>query len=135
MLLTQLYKVYKSRIKFAMIYIREAHPTDGWTFGEGVMAKIVHSYTPQAHFNIPDPQTIDERRKIADKCQKTLQYEMITYVDDMDNLANRLYAAQPTRLYLIGTDGKVVYAGKPGPLGFSPSEFGGAIKQYLKSYA
>ncbi|MBS1250735.1 MAG: hypothetical protein MAG431_02330 [Chloroflexi bacterium] len=47
-------------------------------------------------------------------------------------LKNRQEAtAWPTRLYLVGVDGKVVYRAGLGPFGFKPSELDGAIKEYL----
>ena len=116
-----------------MIYIREAHPVDGWTFGHGMMAGMIHSYAPLTNIDIRDPQTIAERRRIAGRCEAKLQYGFKTYVDEMDDRVNNLYAAKPTRLYLIGLDGKVAYAGGIGPLGFKPVEFGHAIENYLKS--
>ena len=42
------------------------------------------------------------------------------------------YAAWPERLYLIGVDGRVVYAGGRGPHGFSPAELKEAISALLK---
>ena len=42
-------------------------------------------------------------------------------------------AAKPTRLYLIGLDGRVVYAGGLGPYGFSPGALSNAIQDYLTS--
>ena len=115
-----------------MIYLREAHPVDGWTFGHGIMAGMIRSYAPHAIIDIQDPQTIDERRQAAVSCQERLQYGFKTYVDEMDDRVNTLYAAKPTRLYFIGLDGKVVYASGAGPLGFKPAKFGDAIKSYLK---
>ena len=44
---------------------------------------------------------------------------------------NKAYAASPTRLYLVGQDGRVVYAGGLGPWGFRPAELKGAIEGYL----
>ena len=49
----------------------------------------------------------------------------------MDDVVSKAYAAKPTRLYLIGLDGRVVYAGGLGPFGFRPEEFGEAIVEYL----
>jgi hypothetical protein len=54
-----------------------------------------------------------------------------TYVDEMDANVNKTYAAMPTRLYLIGLDGRVVYAGGLGPFGFKPAALGTAIDEYL----
>jgi len=129
--LKQLFDKYHDKIQFVMIYIREAHPVDGWTFGQGMMASMVHSFAPLTNTNIHDPQTIDERRHIAFQCKDTLQYGFKTYVDEMDDRVNTLYAAKPTRLYLIGLEGKVVYAGGIGPLGFKPAELECAIDHYL----
>ena len=79
-----------------------------------------------------DPQTIEERREVARECETALQYGVHTYVDEMDDAVNRAYAAWPTRLYLVGLDGKVVYAGGMGPYGFKPEKLKAAIERYLK---
>ena len=81
--------------------------------------------------DVYDPKTIEERRAVAGRCEATLQYDILTYVDEMDDTANKAYAAFPTRLYLVGLDGRVVYAGGLGPFGFKPAELGAAIKEYL----
>jgi len=49
----------------------------------------------------------------------------------MDDTVNKAYAAMPTRLYLVGMDGRVVYASGLGPYGFKPAELGEAIEGYL----
>lgn len=41
------------------------------------------------------------------------------------------YAALPDRLYLVGLDGRVVYASGPGPFGFKPAELKEAMNKYL----
>ena len=80
-----------------------------------------------------DPKTIEERREVAGECETALQYGVHTYVDDMDDAVNRAYAAWPTRLYLVGLDGKVVYAGGLGPYDFKPEKLRAAIERYLRS--
>ena len=62
---------------------------------------------------------------------ESLKYGIQTYVDEIDDGVNRAYAAWPTRLYLVGLDGQVVYAAGPGPYGFKPAELAEAIKAYL----
>jgi hypothetical protein len=130
--LGQIFEKYQDKVEFAMVYIREAHPVDGWTFGDGIMAGMIQSYAPQANIEIQDPQTVDERRQVAGNCQQKLQYGFMTYVDEINDRVSTLYAAKPTRLYLIGLDGKVAYAGGAGPLGFKPAQFDDAIKSYLE---
>jgi hypothetical protein len=78
-----------------------------------------------------DPKTIEERRATAGECESALQYGIKTYVDEMDDHVNHTYAGWPTRLYLIGKDGKIVYAGGQGPLDFKPAKLQAAIKKYL----
>jgi hypothetical protein len=114
--LRDLYEAYSDRVQFLLIYIREAHPTDGWYIG--------------AH-NIRDPQSIKERRRVAGECEVGLQYGIRTYVDEMDDEVMKAYAAWPDRLYLIGLDGRVVYAGKQGPMGFRPGRLKKAIDALL----
>jgi len=74
---------------------------------------------------------MEERRKAAGQCEDALQYGIRTYVDEMDDAVSKAYAAHPTRLYLVGVDGKVVYAAGLGPFDFHPYKLGAAIEQYL----
>jgi hypothetical protein len=78
-----------------------------------------------------DPKTIEERRAVAGECETALQYGIKTYVDEMDDHVNHTYAAWPTRLYLVGLDGKVVYAGGLGPWGMKAKELKDAMDEYL----
>ena len=82
-------------------------------------------------WSIHDPKTIEERRKAAGDCEEALKYGVKTYVDDIDDVVNKAYAAWPTRLYLIDTNGIVFYAGGPGPFGFSPSALRKAVRELL----
>ena len=130
-----IYKKYHQRVRFLSIYIREAHPVDGWWLGKGAIGMALKLSNSKAATDVYDPQTIEERRKVAGQCEDTLQYGIQTYVDEMDDAVNKAYAAWPTRLYLIGVDGHVSYAGGLGPFEFKPSEFGKAIEAYLEREA
>jgi len=130
--LHDLYKQYHNHVQFLNIYIREAHPKDGWWLGGSISQLIFRAKGwSKAATDVYDPKTIEERNQIAGRCESTLQYEIPTYVDTMDDKVNKAYAAYPTRLYLISIDGQVVYAGGLGPFGFKPAELKTAIEQYL----
>ena len=118
-------------MQFLSIYINEAHPVDGWWFGKGVLGYAMKLARLKAATDVYDPTTIEERRAVAGQCEEALQYGIHTYVDEMDDAVNKAYAAWPTRLYLVGLDGRIVYAGGLGPFGFKPGEFGEAIDSYL----
>ena len=117
MSLGDLYAKHNEHVRFVVIYIREAHPKDGWDYGD--------------ISTVNDPTSIAQRRELAKECGVAMKHGIKTYVDKMDDRTMRAYAAFPERLYLIGTDGKVVYRGGLGPMGFSPQEFAAAIEQEL----
>ena len=131
MSLHDLYVKYHERVQFLIIYIREAHPVDGWWLGGGAWGKLLKARKSKAATDIYDPKTIEERCTVARRCEVELKYEIPTYVDEIEDTVNKAYAAIPTRLYLIGLDGRVAYAGGLGPFGFKPAELGTAIAEYL----
>lgn len=117
MSLSDLYERYSDQVQFLMIYIREAHPTDGWDIG--------------SDYRTHDPTTMDERRKVASDCETALKYGIKTYVDEMDDAVMMAYVGWPERLFLVDCDGEIAYAGEKGPWGFKPEELEEAIKEIL----
>ena len=131
--LEEIYKEYHQQVQFLSIYIREAHPVDGWWMGRRLTRGLMKKYSPKVSMEHYDPQTIEERRAVAGECETALQYGIHTFVDTMDDHVNKTYAAWPTRLYLVGTDGHIVYAGGQGPYDFHPWKLKKAIDNYLGS--
>ena len=131
MSILKLYEQFHDEIQFLSIYIREAHPVDGWWLGRRLTKNLMLRFAPKVSMQHDDPTTMDERRAVARECETALQYGVRTYVDEMDDRVNKAYAGWPTRLYLIGLDGKVVYAGGMGPYDFRPAKLERAIKLYL----
>jgi hypothetical protein len=128
--LHSLYEEFSHQVQFIKVYIREAHPVDGWWFGRGFMSTLLKLSRSKASRDLYDPKTIQERRAAAGDCEQSLQYGIKTYGDEMDDRVNKAYAAWPTRLYLINKDGIVIYAGGLGPFGFKP----GVLKQAIQNY-
>ena len=114
-----------------MIYIREAHPRDGWWLGGGLPGLGLKLSRSKASTDIYDPRTLDERRDVANQCVTALEYEIPTLVDEIDDPVNKAYAGLPTRLYLIDVEGVVAYAGGLGPWGFKPEELKVAMDKLL----
>lgn len=94
------------------MYIKEAHPVDGWRMGVNDMAGIAFE----------QPKSTEERFGIADQCSQRLDMKTPVLVDDMDDSTCNNYAAFPDRLYIIDLEGKVVYKGGRGPFGYKPKE-------------
>ncbi len=94
-----------------MVYIREAHPSDGWAMPQNERQGI----------SVKDPKTLTERASVAEKACTLLKIKLPCVVDGMDDAANRAYAAWPDRVFVVDKDGKVAVMGGPGPGGFAPS--------------
>lgn len=78
-----------------------------------------------------DPKTIEERRKVAGRCMKDLDLTIPALVDGMDDAANLAYAGWPERLYVVGKDGTIAYAGGMGPFHFKPGEMTKFLTEHL----
>jgi hypothetical protein len=112
---------YRDRVDFVVVYIREAHPEDGWV--------IAHNRSEE--IRIQDPTTTAERVQVAESCALRLQIQMPVVVDEVDDAIARAYGALPDRLYLIGRGGEVAFQGDPGPFGFRPEDLERAIEEEL----
>lgn len=113
----KVYQRYKDRADFLMVYVREAHPTDGW-------------YMPGAErygADIAQPRTYDERVGVAQTCQKSLKFGMPFLVDTIDDQVGAAYSGMPSRLYVLDRQGKVAYKSGRGPFGFKPAEMEQAL--------
>jgi iodothyronine deiodinase-like protein len=107
-----LHERYGDQVEFLAIYLREAHPTDGWRMASNDRAGIA----------LVQPRNQDERNAAADQCCSTLEIKMPLLVDDLDDRVGNAYSGMPDRLYLIDRDGKVAFKSGRGPFGFKPGE-------------
>jgi hypothetical protein len=89
-------------------------------------------FEPKVSIDHYDPQTLEERRQVAGECREALKYGIRIYVDEMDDRVNIAYAAWPTRLYLVGLDGRVIYGGSLGPI-IRPAKLKVEIERYLSA--
>lgn len=90
-----------------MVYTREAHAID--------------SDRPNGRSQVEQPVSTEERRQVAKDFLDNMKLKKIpTLLDDIKDTAGTAYASLPDRLYLIGKDGKIAFAGDKGPRGFKP---------------
>ena len=101
----EIYNELKERVAFLLIYIREAHPEDGWQVGINYTQNVVYD----------QPVSAAERAAIAKNCVHGYAIRMPVAVDDMGDTINNLYSGSPERLYLIDADGVVRHRSEPGP--------------------
>jgi thiol-disulfide isomerase/thioredoxin len=116
-----LYQKYKEQANFLMVYVREAHPTDGWSMESNTRVGVA----------VAQPRTFDQRAEVAEQFCTRLNPSMPVVVDELSDPVGHAYSGMPARLYLIDTQGKVAYKGGRGPFGFRPPELEQALAMCL----
>ena len=116
-----LYGSYRDRVAFFVVYIREAHPEDGWVLADNRDSGIA----------VADPATEHERSDVAATCAVGLKISMPLLLDGVDDEVALAYGGWPDRLYLVDRDGRIAFQGGEGPFGFHPEELGAAIETEL----
>lgn len=117
--LNALYKQYRDRVAFHVVYIQEAHPIDAWQVDDNLKDDVL----------VKSTATADERDHVAGVCLAKLGIELPALIDEPDNRVERAYTAWPDRLYVIDRSGKIAYKSAAGPFGFKPAEVADALKK------
>lgn len=118
MSLQKAYEANKKKADFYWIYISEAHAID--------------DARPSRTVKIKEHTTLEERKKVASECAKSLELKIPLLVDDMENTVAEAYSAHPDRLFIVDTEGKVAYSGGKGPWGFDVNEMVKALEELVK---
>ena len=116
---------YKDRAEFLMVYVREAHPTDGWHMASNERVGVA----------LRQPRSYEERVGVAQTCGKALGLGMPMLVDTLDDAVGARYSGMPSRLYLLDRAGKVAYKSGRGPFGFKPAELEHSLLLLLRDEA
>ena len=106
---------YADIADFLFVYIKEAHPTDGWSFTN-------NKYNIAQHKNLTD-------RLLAAQIVEDLCPGHPVLIDSMKNEACAAYKAFPERLYIL-KDEKVVLQGGEGPMDYSVAK----IEEWLENF-
>lgn len=116
-----MYREYKDRAAFYVVYIQEAHSTDGWQLASNITDNVLFA----------DPKSDDERATVANACVRNLKIDIPALLDTIDNATERAYTGWPDRLYVIGAEGKVKFKTGPGPFGFKTAPMEEALRAEL----
>lgn len=100
-----------------LVYIEEAHPSDGWT-------------STDAPYQIPRHRCLEDRLSAARLMRQEAPCCPVV-VDGMENSSNAAYGAYFDRLYVLH-EGKIVYQGGRGPEGYRITELRDWLDQYRK---
>ena len=96
---------HESKVKFAIVYIMEAHASDEWPIGDLDPGVAINQH-----------RSIEERIEAAKMFQKkySLSPNIDFLVDTMDNSFNSMFESWPTRAWIISPDGRVCFKSMPG---------------------
>ncbi|CAL4168710.1 unnamed protein product [Meganyctiphanes norvegica] len=100
---------------FVVVYIAEAHPSDGWAINGNVQ--------------LPNHKSMGERIFATQKMLSMRPQYCPVLMDLMHNECQTAFAAMPQRLYIV-QDGVIVYKGAQGPTGYKINE----VQDWLTSY-
>lgn len=107
-------------VDFVLVYIEEAHPTDGWAFRS-------NPFTIHSHGNMEDRLAAAQLL-----VNEQLPAACTLVADTWFDLATEKYAAFPERLYIV-EGGLVTYASPWGPWKYSVAEVEKRLLPYIKS--
>jgi len=119
--LNKLYQQYKDRAEFYVVYIREAHSSNGWQMKVNLDQNVVFA----------DPTSYEEKTEVAQMCVYKLGIDFPTLIDDFSNSTELAYTGWPDRLYVVDRDGRVAHKSTPGPFGFHPEEVERTLQRLL----
>ena len=97
-------------VDYCIVYITEAHPTDGW----------MNQYAPPQFAGVAYARTLEDRLAAARRFVDKLDLRAPCLVDAMSDQVENAYEARPERLYVV-QGGNVLWRCGPGPFEYDPS--------------
>jgi hypothetical protein len=125
-----MYETYGDQAVFLIIYIREAHPAFAEQTVENAGWKMLDT-SGGDKVVYHQPRSFDDRRKLAETACTFWEMKVPTLVDTMDESVGDMYQGWPTRIYLIGAGGQIVYRGALGPNGSNARAAEIALRTHL----
>jgi tetratricopeptide (TPR) repeat protein len=120
--LNELADKYASRMRFLLVYVKEAHGSSAWESTINEREGVV----------MPPPRNLAEKQEHADVCSRKLNLRFPVVVDGMNGEIEAAFGAWPSRVYVVGGDGHVAFNSGLGELDFHPDRLEDAIRKTLK---
>ena len=117
--LAAMYRTYRARVSFLLVYIREAHAGAEWQSTRNV--REVVTLAPALSYS--------EKQDRATMCSRKLHLPFPAVVDGMDGAVEKSYNAWPSRVFVVGEDGRILYSTRLTQLDFHPEEMEAVLRQ------
>ena len=110
---------YSAGIPFFLVYIREAHADGQWQ----------STRNQREHIETVPVNSYVEKQEHASMCSLKLHLPFPALVDGMDGTVEAAYHAWPSRAFIIGEDGKVLYSTRLSELDFRAAEMESVLRK------
>lgn len=117
-----MYVSYGAHVPFLLVYIREAHDASNWQSTRNVNEDLPLS----------PAKTVEEKENSAMMCSRKLHLPFRALVDGMDGAVEAAYQAWPSRAFVIGEDGKILYSSHLTELDFHPNEMEAVLRGLVR---
>ena len=109
---------YRLQADFYYVYIREAHPKEGW------------SIEANGKWDVHEPTSLEERKALGQDWHGETGCKAPLLVDGIENATDFAFGAKPERLYILQNN-KVVYRGGMGPFWYDPQDMEAKLTKLL----
>jgi hypothetical protein len=109
-------------VPFFLVYIREAHDTSNWESTRNGREQI----------SLAPAKTLGEKESNSMVCSRKLHLPFPALVDGMDAAVERAYQAWPSRAFIIGDDGKILYSSHLTELDFQRDEMEAVLRRLVQ---
>src|SRR5260370_39231848 len=111
-------------VPFLLIYIREAHADDNWQSTRNVREGV----------SVGAAATLADKHAHAAMCRRELHLPFPALVDGMDGAVESAYNAWPSRAFIIGADGRILYSTRLTELDFHADEMESVLRRLASSH-
>ena len=106
-------------VPFLLVYIREAHSTAQWQSTRNERQNVTLSAA----------KNMEEKTANATMCSRKLHLPFPAVVDGMDGAAEKAYNAWPSRVFVVGKDGRILYSSRLTELDFKVQDMESALRR------
>lgn len=110
---------FGQQVPFLLVYIREAHSTDQWQSTRNERADVA----------VLPARTMQEKKDHAALCSRKLHLPFPAVVDGMDGAVETAYRAWPSRAFVIGKNGRILYSTRLTELDFHPDDMESVLRR------
>jgi tetratricopeptide (TPR) repeat protein len=122
-LLNPLFDRFGRRVRFVLVYIREAHPR-----GEAWQSSI----NEREHVSLPEARSEKERIEHLDLAREKLRIRYEATVDGMDGLLESAFGAFPSHAFVVDATGRITFATGLDEASLRPAALEAALEAALR---